>query len=143
MLLIFIFVAVFHSICAGEQLGKNPYACRDKARYHGFTSANIGAFDGVAGTGADSNSSSYKNWTKEEDACLLAYVQDVGQSQWSAGTCVFVNAVKLLLISSVSTLMVTRSSYACRKRYGLLMEGADKDPLVCYFPFATKYNNFI
>ena len=140
----FISAAAFHRICAGERLGKNPYACRDKARYHGFTSANIA--DGVAGsegTGADCISSSYKDWTKEEDACLLAYVEDVGQSQWSAGTCFCANSVNLLFISSVSTLMVTRSSYACRKRYGLLMEGADQDPLVCYFLFLIRCIRFI
>jgi hypothetical protein len=79
---------MFHTMCAGERLGKNPYACRDKARYHGFTSANIGASDSVPGNaqaGGDCISSSYKNWSQEEDACLLAYVEDVGQCQWSAG----------------------------------------------------------
>jgi hypothetical protein len=70
-------------------LGKNPYACRDKARHHGFTNANIGAFDDTPAVGSiDENavSSSYMNWTQEEDSCLLAYIEEFGASQWSAGT---------------------------------------------------------
>ena len=67
-------------------MGKNPYACRDKARHHGFTNANIGAFDDASAAECPEVSSSYMNWSKEEDSCLLAYVEEFGKSQWSAGT---------------------------------------------------------
>lgn len=57
---------------AGERLGKNPYACRDKARHHGFTTAN-GA-DVSDDEDMKAISTSYLNWSKDEDDCLLAYV---------------------------------------------------------------------
>lgn len=62
---------------SGQRLGKNPYACRDKARYHGFVNANV--CGGAADDDGDADgeevgiSSSYVNWSSEEDACLLAY----------------------------------------------------------------------
>jgi hypothetical protein len=57
---------------AGERLGKNPYACRDKARHHGFTTVN-GA-DVSDDEDVKAISTSYLNWSKDEDDCLLAYV---------------------------------------------------------------------
>jgi len=57
---------------AGERLGKNPYACRDKARHHGFTTVNGADLSDDEDTKAISTS--YLNWSKDEDDCLLAYV---------------------------------------------------------------------
>jgi hypothetical protein len=58
----------------GAQLGKNPYSCRDKARHHGFTNSNAPLIDGAADDEANGTaiSSSYVNWSPEEDSCLLS-----------------------------------------------------------------------
>lgn len=57
---------------AGERLGKNPYACKDKARHHGFTPVNVA--DVSDDEDMKAISTSYLNWSKDEDDCLLAYV---------------------------------------------------------------------
>ena len=89
---------------AGERLGKNPYACRDKARHHGFTTVN-GA-DVSDDEDVKAISTSYLNWSKDEDDCLLAYVDH---------TCCVSNVTKYFLCNVAPyTHQVTLASRATR-----------------------------